>query len=343
MNTLTAVFLDVLGSETGQAQRAAELTKKNMRAEFEKRTGELLLSSTVFFSDEGKCLKQKLCMLKKQIESINGARQAVEINRELSSLYVEAEKLHRETQRQIHKRGHIDVRKLHFFYQKEQSDALDILENYNRAELYRIAVLSGGQSFLTRKPLACFSHSIQDSLRYLKEEIVPVTDAVQFRKLENGLYWAAQHTDLMRAGPLGSLPGFTMIDPIKTDHRFYPGEHAVLPYRKGIVLQGIGYLTNLLPENVEKAQGRGCLITKISPDNLMPYIDYLQNPDVLLEHLFGERYYLISAEEYFAAASYAEVSYTILRRARIGQCLYCGKPASRGKFCDTCVKRIKLV
>ena len=343
MNKLTAVFLDVLGSETGQTKRATDLAKDNMSREFSIRAGELISSGTLFFSDEGKEIKQQLSMLQTQISHLDRAQQAVGIGRRLEDLYIRAEKLHRATQRQIHRSGHIDVRKLHFFYQKEQSEALDILEGYIKAELYRIAVIGGGEAFLSRKPLRSFQHTLTDRIRYLKEEILPVTDTQRFKESAGTRYWAVQHKEIMKAGPLGVLPGFEITEPVKTDHCFLPGEHAVLPYRKGVVLQGIGSLTNLTPQTVEKAQQRGELITKITSEQLIKYIDYLQDPDAVLGHLFDGKYYLINAEEYYGTASYAEASAAIFRRSRLGQCVFCGKPATEHYFCGNCAKRIKIV
>ena len=343
MNKLTAVFLDVLGAQTGQMKRAADLVKVNMQAEFAERTGELLSPGTLFFSDEGRELKQQLAALQSKIEHIERAQQAVGYVKQLKRLYIRAEKLHRDTQKQIRKKGYIDARRLHFFYRGEQSEAIEILENYIRTELYLTAAFGGGRVFLTRKPLKSFRHTLQDRIRYLKEELLPITDTQNFRQDVGSRYWAVQHQEAIKAGPMGVLPGFVITEPVKTGHRFVPGEHAALPSRKGIILQGMGYLTNLTPQSVENAQIKGALITRITPDQLLKYTDYLQDPDSVLGTVFAGKYYLINAAEYFGAASYAEASVAIQRRSRLGQCVFCGKPVEGEYFCGNCEKRIKIV
>ena len=343
MNKLTAVFLDVLGAQAGQTKRAADLAKENMQAEFSERAGELLLPGTLFFSDEGRELKQRLTALQNEISRIERAQQAVGIIRQLEELYIRAEKLHRDTQKQIRKKGYIDARKLHFFYQSEQAEAMEILENYIKTELYLAAAFGGGRMFLARKPLKSFQHTLQDRVRYLKEELLPVTDTQNFRQNAGTRYWAVQHQDEVKAGPMGTLPGFVITEPVKSGRRFIPGEHAVLPSRKGVILQGMGYLTNLTPMTVENAQTKGALVTSVTPDQLVYYIDHLQDPDAVLGSMFAGKYYLISAEEYFGAASHAEASAAIRRRSRLGQCLFCGKPVAEKHFCSNCEKRIKIV
>ena len=343
MKKLTAIFLEALGKETGQRDRAAALASKSMQEEFARKTAELLSAGTLFFSDQGRELRQNLVMLRERIGRISNANEAVGTIGRLNSLYIEAERLHRETQKQIHRPGHIDAGKLHFFYRSDQQEALEILEQYNRAELYRIIALGGGSAFLTRKPLKSYQHNLQERVRYLREEISPVTETVMFRELADTRYWAVQHNDNMRVGPMGILPGFVMTAPVKTDHRFIPGEHRMLPYRKGVVLQGVGYLTNVTPLNVEEAQRRGALVTEVRPEQLLPYLNNLQEPDGVLRHLFTGRYYVISPEQYFAAASYAEASLAVIRRKRMGQCVLCGKLADAGSFCEGCGRRIKIV
>ena len=319
MNKLTAVFLDVLGAEAGQTKRAADLAKENMQNEFSERVAELLLPGTLFFSDEGRELKRRLTALQGEISHIERAQQAVGIIKQLEELYIRAEKLHR------------------------QAEAMDILENYIKTELYLTAAFGGGRMFLTRKPLKSFQHTLQDRVRYLKEELLPVTDTQNFRQNVDSRYWAVQHQDAVKAGPLGILPGFMITEPVKSGRRFLPGEHAALPSRKGVILQGMGYLTNLTPMTVENAQIKGALVTSVTPDQLINYIDYLQDPDAVLGSMFAGKYYLISAAQYFGAASYAEASFTIRRRSRLGQCLFCGKPVAEKHFCSNCEKRIKIV
>lgn len=343
MNKLTAVFLDVLGEEIGQEKRTAELAKKAMQTEFSLRTKELLSPGTFYCSGPGNEIRQDLAMLMKLISGLNKALQAVGIGAKLAELYVRAEQLHRDTQKQIHKYGHIDARRLHFFYKDEQQEALGILESYIRAELFRILVTGGGEAFLSRKPLKGFQHTLQDRMKYLREEIFPMTDTRKFRLLSKERYWAVQHTEEKKAGPLGVLPGFTMTDPVKTDHRFMAGEHDRFSNRRGIIWQGIGYLTNVTPQTVTDAQKSGALNTSVTPEQLTPYLDHLQEPDAVLGHLFSGSFYVIDPVQYFGAASCAEASAAIRRRSQLGQCLLCGKASGRAHFCESCARRIRIV
>lgn len=343
MKELTAVYMDILGKKTGQEGRAAAIVRESMLAEFSERTRDLLSSETLFFSDEGHALQQELVILKRNIEKLTQAKEAAKLCAKLKNLFIRAEELHRETQREIEKSGRIRASKLHFFYAKEQERALDILEEYIRAELFRVLVFGGGTLFFKCRPLKGYQHTLQERMKYLVFELAPVTDTQSFRQLAKTKYWAVSHQDEMRAGPMGRLPGMLITDPVRTDHRFLPGEHRMLPGRGGLVLQGVGYLTNVTPKNIDSAQLKGGLITSVTADMLKPYVDYLSDPDSVLNHIFAGRLYAISPEQYFAAASYAEACITIVSRHRLGQCLLCGQSAEGGSFCDRCYRRIKIV
>lgn len=343
MNKLTAVFLDVLGRETRQESRAAAVAMESMKAEFSAKAGRLLSSGTIFCSDQGHKLQRDLLLLQKNIFSMTRAQQAAGAGAKLAALYIEAERLHRETQRQIHRPGKINIRKLHFFYHEEQTEALHILEDYIKAELYRILALEGGRAFLSRKQLQIFRHTLPDRIKYLKEEILPLTDSQKMKKKAVPHYWAAAYREERKAGPMGILPGFETVDPVKTDHRFLPGEHKELPYRRGVVLQGVGCLTNVTPGTIEQAQRKGALRTEVVPDQLAGYVDHLRNPDAVLGHLFSGSLYAIDAEQYFSAASYVTGSAALIRRKRLGQCLFCGKASGGSDFCEQCARRIRIV
>ncbi len=343
MQALAAVFMDILGKKTGQEDRAAAIIRESVSAEFSERTRELLSSETLFFSDEGHALHQDLLVLKRDIEKLLHAKDAAKLGAKLKTLYVRAEELHRETQREIEKNGRIRAAKLHFFYADEKEKALDILEQYVRVELFRVLVFGGGSLFSRCKPLKGYQHTLQDRMKYLVYELAPVTDSQSFKLLAKTRYWAVVHQDEMRAGPMGRLPGMLITDPVKTDHRFLPGEHGLLPGRGGLVLQGIGHLTNMTPENIDKAQLRNNLQTVVTPEMLKPFVDYLSDPDSVLNHIFSGKPYVISTEQYFAAASCAEACITISNRRRLGKCLLCGQSAESGLLCERCGRRIRIV
>lgn len=343
MEKLTAVFLDVLGSETGQESRAASIVKEGMQAEFAQRTKELMSGGTLYFSREGIRLKQELENLHNQTNTLTDAIQAVKIGANLSALYIRAEKLHRETQRQIHRPGKIDIGKIHFFYPDEQSEALNILEDYIKTELFRILTLLGGKAFLSLKPLKTYQHTLQDRVKYLKEQVSPMTDNRKMKDLAVPHYWAVMHKNERKAGPVGVLPGFEIIELTRTDHRFLPGEHREVACRQGIALQGVGCFTNVTPATIEKAQIKGMLHTRVTVEQLGRYVDYLKQPDAVLTHLFSDSLYAVDPAEYFGTASYVESSAAIVRRKRLGQCILCGKSSSGADFCEQCARRIKIV
>ena len=343
MQALAAVFMDILGKKTGQEERAATIIRESMSVEFSEHTRELLSSETLFFSAEGLALQQDLLVLKREIEKLFHAKDAVKLGAKLKTLYIRAEELHRETQREIRKSGRIRAAKLHFFYADEKEAALDILEEYVRVELFRVLVFGGGSLFSRCKPLKGFQHTLQDRMKYLVYELAPVTDSQSFKILAKTRYWAVVHQDEMRAGPMGHLPGMLITDPVKTDHRFLPGEHGLLSGRGGLILQGIGHLTNVTPENIEKAQLRNNLQKVITPEMLKPYVDCLSDPDSVLNHIFSDKLYVISPAQYFAAASYAEASLAISNRHKLGKCLLCGQSAESGLLCERCGRRIRIV
>ena len=343
MKELTAVFMDVLGRKTGQEERATAIVRESMRAEFGAHTKDILASGTCFFSDEGYALRQELYALERRIDKFSNAAEAGELSVRLKEMFIRAEELHRETQKEIRKPGHIRAPKLHFFYGEEQEAALEILEDYIHTEMFRILVMGGGELFQTLAPLKGYAHNLEERMHYLTDVIYPVTDTETFRKVSSSRYWAAVHQEEMRQGPMGRLPGMLMTDPVKTDHRFIPGEHRLLPWRNGVVLQGIGYLTNVTPKNIEEAQAKGRLQTSVSSVLLRPYTSYVSDPDSVLAHVFEGRLYVISPAQYFAAASFAEANAALSSRSRLGQCLFCGRDADAGTLCSSCSRRIRIV
>ena len=342
MKELTAVFLDTLGKKTGQETRAAQLVQNNMRQEIAERTGDLSSSGTLFFSREGLGLKQDLEMLKRKTDNLAEAYQAASVCRQLHELFIRTEELHRATQREIQKKGHIRAQQLHFFYAGEQEEAYEILESFIKTELYRILVLGGSNMFSACKPLRAYPHTLQGRMDYLLKEILPVTDTQKFKKLSVTRYWSVSHFDEMKAGPLGVLPGYRVTDPVKTDHCFLPGEHRLISWRGKVVMQGVGYLTNAAPETIENAQKNGKLKTDLKPEDLLSCTENLEDPDEVLTRVFSGSLYAVSFSRYYSVASYVEACRAVEKRSRVGRCLYCGQEREAGSFCSRCAKRIRI-
>ncbi len=342
MNELTAVFMNVLGRKTGQEDRAAAIVRTSIKKELDVKAEELAAPNTFFVSNNGTRLHRDLQRMEGKIAGLQRAGEAVLVSKELKKLLIRAEELHRETQREIHKKGHVHIDKLHFFYAGEQQEALLIAEDLIRTELYRILALGGGRLFASCKPLNGYRHTLPDRMRYLREEILPVTSSKDFQQLAKTRYWAVARREQLRAGPLGLLPGYEIAEPLKTDHWFLPGEHRLLSSRSGTVMQGVGMLTNVKPDTVDKAQLRGALQTEIRAEQLQNCRSGLDDPDKALAEVFPGAYYAISPEAYYSAASYAEAASAVVRRGSMGQCLLCGQNAEGGDFCPRCLKRFRI-
>lgn len=345
MKKLTALFLDVLGEQTGQESRAAALAKENMQADLSKKTGELMTGGTLFFSREGHGVLEETNRLWEFTENMTTAGQAAEISDSLSRLFVETERLHRETQKQIHKAGHINASHLHFFYPGEQSDALSILEKYIRIEMFRILTLLGGKTFLTLEPLDSYQHTLQDRMRYLNDQIQPITEQKMMKDLSTPHFWAVTYNNEMKVGPFGMLPGFEIAEPLKMDRRLLPGEHSEISDRRSKVLQGVGYLTNVTPDIVETVQRGRKLHINVTPKQLAGCGCDLKNPQETLHRIFDGQYYAIDPAVYFGAASYVTASSAIAERKKRGLCLLCGRETGENKndFCEQCRRRIRII
>jgi len=343
MNELTAVFMDVLGKKTAQEDRAAAIVRDSMKKELSAQTEGLAASATLFVSESGSHMQRDMRALERRIGGLSRAMDAASCCKDLKKLFVRTEELHRETQREIHKKGHVRIQKLHFFYPEEQTEALQIAEELIRTELFRILALGGGEMFAACKPLRGYQHTLSDRMRYLTEEILPVTASKSFAESAKTRYWAVAHREQMRAGPMGVLPGYEITAPLKTDHWFLPGEHAMISSRSGSVMQGVGYLTNVKPDTVEQAQQRGALQTALRPEQLLRFRAHLEDPDRVLGEVFAGGLYAISPEAYYSAASFIEASAAVSRRKSTGLCLLCAQSAEGGDFCQRCVKRIKIL
>lgn len=342
MNELTALFMEVLGLKTDREARAAEIVRSSMKRELAARMEELAASGTLYLSESGRNVQRDLRRLEERIDGLRRASDAAPVCKDLKMLFIHAEELHRETQTELHKKGRVRIERLHFFYPEEQAEALLIAEELIHTELYRILALGGGRMFTACKPLNSYRHTLKDRMKYLREEILPITASEEFKQLARPRCWAVTRREQLRAGALGELPGYEILEPLKTERCFRPGEHKVLSTRSASLMQGMGFLTNVEPGSVEQAQLQGELRTKLRAEQLHGCLGYLEDPDRVLNEVFAGAYYAISPEVYYSAASFAEASSAVVRRRGLGLCLLCGQSAEREAFCPRCRKRFRI-
>lgn len=340
MNRLTAVFLQQLYACAPQKQDLLKRAKRELLLQLDRSLPELLSPSTLIASAKGQELRQQTVQWKQRTEQCSHMEDITFLLEQLYALQKQERQLHTETRREIQSSGFVDGTKLHLFYRSEQRNALQVLDEMIRIELFRIAVLGGAQRFKAVQPLAAVPDILADRLAYYKNCLMPVLLDLSDQVLYG--CWAFRFQEESRTGPLGNLPGYLMAEPNPAKAAgLLPGEYTVLPTAKGAVFQGVGCLTNLTPDTVEWAQ-------RVSVQDHIPVAElaarlYHDDPVRVLGDYFGSTPYIVDPYELFAAADVARGAQELAERGRTRRCFLCGKALkNQAPLCTACVEKVCL-
>ena len=257
----------------------------------------------------------------------------------LKELCETAKRLHKETCEQMESYTSVDGGKVHFFYAEEQRLAQKIVNEWIQIDLYRILILGGPRYFEQIPVLKKVPLLLADRVRYYKTQVMPVLSSLNPKQRYR--YWAVQHKEECRMGPLATLPAYVLCEPAKRSARLIPGEYKKLEAVGGVLYQGLGRLTNITPDTIEEAQSDGVYDT-LSMEMLEKAWGR-GDPIMALQTMFAGKWYAIDPYELFSKAAALEASWTILRRGQLRQCVYCGSLVEHQvPLCPQCIKRIKV-
>lgn len=340
MKRLTAVFLQQLNNYVpGKEQDILACMRRELQRQLDVVLPDVSAPGTLFCSARGKQLQRDLNNWKRQVAGLLHVSQAVTCLDQLETLCREAEQLRQETRQEIRCEGGVDPARLHLFCGAEQAQALAVVDELIRVELYCVAVLGGAELFGRIPPVDRVAHTLSDRLDYYKKYVVSALSGVEDNKAYG--VWAFVQQDEIRAGPLGSLAAFLPCSPDKSAVDLLPGECRSGMTSRGVVFQGVGCVTNLNPNNIEMAQHEKVEST-IPVQELARRLD-TWDPIRALKECYVARPYAVDACELFAVASMAQSARVLLRRGQLGQCFLCGRTVRGGvPLCAQCVTKVKV-
>lgn len=339
MNQLTAIFMQQLSDDTSLSEEILERVRKELVLELLRCLPKEMHPGTLYCSAEGENLKSQMLLWKEEAAKISKPSDAVRYLRSLKELCQTAKRLREETCQQIESYASVDGGKLHLFYAEEQRSVLKTVNEWIRIDLYRILILGGPAYFRKIPLLKKIPMLLLDRVRYYKTQVMPVLSLLDARQRYS--YWAVQHKDECRMGPLATLPAYVLCEPAKRSERLMPGEYKKLEALGGVMYQGLGRLTNITPDTIEEAQSDG--LYDHVPMEAFEQARGTQDPVKALETLYAGKWYAVDPYELFSKAAAIEASWTILRRGQLRQCLYCGSLVEHHvPLCPQCIKRIKV-
>lgn len=338
MNFLTAVFLQQLYTYAPQKEELMQLARRELLRELDCSMPDAISPGTLFCTAQGQQLKREITEWKTKVEHCSRMEDVIRGLRSLQKLKDREERFHEETQREIRNPGFVDSARLHVFYHREQGEALRILNEVIHVELFRIVCLGGVRRFSRIPPLARVPDSLVERLAYYKDYLIPsITDLE-----ENALYgyWAIRYQPDSRTGPRGKLPAYSIAEPKNSKGKqLLPGEYQKIPIVQGTLYQGIGCLTNLTPDTVERAQN-------MQVHDQIPVVElssrlYRLDPIQALASYFRQEFYAVDAYELFAAADVAQSANTLMERGQTESCFLCGSAVkNNAPLCSSCVEKV---
>lgn len=337
MNRLTAAFLQTLYEYVPQKKELLECVRQELLRQLEHALPNAISAGTLFCSPEAQQLQKQINSWKTGVERIVFMREATDRMQDLERLCNREKQLHTRTQTELARSGFVDVGNLHIFYLSEQDDALGVLNQIIRIDLFRIVALGGPDLFRHIPPLDRQLDHLDLRLNYYKTYIRPALDRIS--EVDQYGNWAFRYQDMVRAGPLARLPSFQIAEPDQKLGTLLPGEYKMRMLGSGPLYQGVGRLTNITPETVIEAQNT-TVCANITPKQLLGGMERNVDPVQALQSVMGKRFYSVNATDLFAAADYVVSARTILKRGYGRQCFLCGRSVQgNAPLCPRCMEK----
>lgn len=337
MNRLTAAFLQTLYEYVPQKKELLDRARRELCRQLEHSMPNALSAATLFCSPEAQQLRQQIDRWKAGAQRITSMRELIDRLEDLEQLCSREKQLHTRTQAELARPGFVDVSNLHIFYLPEQEDALAVMNQIIRIDLFRVVALGGPELFRHIPPLDRQPNHLDLRLHYYKTYLQPALDRIS--EADQYGNWAYRYQDLVRTGPLAKLPSFQIADPSQKLNNLLPGEYKMTLSGRGLLYQGVGRLTNITPETVTEAQD-ATVCTTITPKQLIGGMDRNVDPVQALKSVMGKQFYSVSAADLFAAADSVVSARTILQRGYGRQCFLCGQPVQgNAPLCTRCMEK----
>lgn len=340
MDYLTVLFLNQLAGQVERADELLKLVRKELLAEFERQMSCNMVSGVLFYTGRARALQQRCA------QWLESARQLPQIGagkallRELETLAKESDFLRQETRNQLQSPASIDMDRMHIIDPQDHEQTLRLIEEMIRFDLYRVAAIGGGALLTRITPFRRVSATLEAYMDYYRQEVLGALNMCS--ETRKYAFWAVQHRGDGKCGAYAKLPAYVIAEPKKVKHPMLPGEYQIIEDRGGILMQGVGMLTNVTPNNILSAQDAGVGYKPTVRQILQCGAD-LSRPDQVLAGSFEGGYYAVDPFEFFGMLSAAEDARVILRRGQLQQCFLCAAPVqNNAPLCPACMKRVQI-
>ena len=336
MKRLTIAFLQELCALVPQQQQAlAQMIREELMEDI---AGIMPGANSRFCSSAAQALQSDAVALRARLEAIPAPQELFPLWEQIAALCEKARMMHGETRNQLSGTDCPDPGCLHLCTAQEEPVLRRILNDYLHLEMYRLLVLGGMELFRRIPPLSDIPDQPAARLRYEREYLRPAAQRIE-QTQPFGL-WAVCFQPTRRLGPAATLPAYILCAPDEKAGSLLPGEYNIRVRASDILFQGMGLLTNLTPDTIERAQHE-----PVRDRVLVRDLWDCQGEDPIggfAAHC-GEKLYAVDAGSLFAAAALVQGGRQINRRREAQQCLYCGAPAApRQVLCTGCLRRVEL-
>lgn len=333
MNRQSVYFLQALWDADIDREKIAELGRENARYEIERSLKGALHPDTLWISDEAKKLRQRLDSIKKELEAVEKPCELLGLSEEYLRIIGEIQAMQAKTVRTLYAPHGPLVPDLHILARQLAVPALHRIREQVKYEQYRLFVLTGSSDF--ERSVMPGGDDLREWVRYYADVIYTLINRFPVSALD--CRWAYEKRKVTVYGRL-SFMQFVSVKPGEEEGMAAPGRAKVKTGREGnLRICGRGYITNLAPEDMPGA-AEGNLIRRIPPaEDFSKIGGEDENPAAVLERYFGERKFMVSAEDYFCFLNMALIAGEFYFRMKRGNCMDCGLPLYQG-VCPVCGK-----
>ena len=337
MNHLTISFLKHAADYYSSQDELITRIREELLFDSNSRLKILLEPEALFLSMDGHVLDQKIRAFFSDVNTLSNLDDAEILLNQLNEIERQAQILHKETLVELNSPGQLDPEKIHLVYSENQLLTKNRIKEASLLELFRIVAADPDK-------IGEISHyhyvhpDIASQYNYYKQKVYPVLESISPMK-RFGL-WAYQYKENAKIGNIIRMPIYLETE-IKTERirKLLPGENECNTNTNNRYWYGVGVLTNLTPNNIEKALSSG--IHNSLTSDMIPDTIEMASPNDILDMIFQNEYYAVEPNVFFSELSIALCA-KILKKRRINHCcIYCGERTTGAMLCESCLIKIR--